>query len=611
MFVCKTVGPGQVNEMRYAIALLVVLLSTIAWLPNDTTIEADSFWTIASYIASCILVFPLEIMLFTATLFVSIFLGLYKINEIKLSLTQLPLTFMDLSIAFRNPDGLLAALKIPHWVLFVVYIVFTGVALIGTSLVLLRLRSLLKGGFPFLRTAIGVGLFLLSTVMLYQFTNLLNGRLQAAMSQDHGVWEPQGVAALSKKVGLLPFLALSYALETSDPTESFSASLGLEPPKPGELSDVINRNVHPAHLAPDRMPNIVVVQAESTFDPNKAFNLTKPAGGAVLTRHPQTRSLGQLRVNPVGGGSWVTEFEVITGVDSRFFGYSGYYTHSSLSPYIKNTFVTYLSKRGYRTQAFYAVPGTFYNARNAYKNYGFQDFYDSIDLGHGMDWSLTDSHLADDVIGWLGPTPDAPFFAFVLTIQNHSPHPCEHFSSEDQFVTTFVADKNFDTNCQLNEYLFRLQSTDAAFEKLVAYLSELERKTGRPFVLLIYGDHQPNTFTGTAGAPHDYSAYRSSVSNKETVFHLVSSLQGVVECCVEALPAALVPSVLSAFTAADADDVYLGMNFYLYAKCGADAFPGATSSGLYGQTTRRDALKPVCKQAEEQAFSAYRRYGIY
>jgi hypothetical protein len=69
--------------------------------------------------------------------------------------------------------------------------------------------------------------------------------------------------------------------------------------------------------------------------------------------------------------------------------------------------------------------------------------------------------------------------------------------------------------------------------------------------------------------------------------------------------------VLSAFTAADADDVYLGMNFYLYAKCGADAFPGATSSGLYGQTTRRDALKPVCKQAEEQAFSAYRRYGIY
>ncbi len=84
-----------------------------------------------------------------------------------------------------------------------------------------------------------------------------------------------------------------------------------------------------------------------------------------------------------------------------------------------------------------------------------------------------------------------------------------------------------------------------------------------------------------------------------------------MSCCDDALPAALVPSVLSAFTATDSQDVYLGINFYLYAKCGADVFPGATPAGLYGQTTRRDALNPLCKQAEEQAFSAYRQYGVY
>jgi phosphoglycerol transferase MdoB-like AlkP superfamily enzyme len=597
--------------MRYALALLVVLPATAVWLSSDATIEAASFWIITSYIASCVLVFPLEIRLFTATLFVSIFIGLYKINEIKLSLTQLPLTFMDLTIAYNNPDGLLAALKIPHWVIFLVYIILTGVALAGTTLVLRRLRKEFKSGFPIRRAAVGVGLFLLSAVMLYQFTGLLDGRLEAAMSEDHAVWEPKGVAALSQRIGLLPYLALSYALERADPTESFSASPGLEPLNPKELSDVIDRYVHPSPHASDRMPNIVLVQAESTFDPNKTFNLSKPVGGAVLTRQADTQSLGQLRVNPIGGGSWVTEFETITGVDSRFFGYSGFYTHSSLSPYIHNTFATYLNSRGFHTHAFYAVPGTFYNARNAYKNYGFQDFYDSIDLGHGVAWGLSDSALIDDVIGRLGPNPDAPFYAFVLTIQNHSPHPCQHFSSQDQFVTSLVGDRDFDTNCELNEYLFRLQSTNTAFEKLDAYLSELERKTGRPFVMLIYGDHQPATFTGTAGAPHDFSPYRTSVSIKETVFHLVSSLPGVVSCCDAALPAALVPSVLSAFTATDSQDVYLGINFYLYAKCGADVFPGATPAGLYGQTTKRDALNPLCKQAEEQAFSAYRRYGVY
>ena len=597
--------------MRYALALLVVLLATAVWLSSDATIEAASFWIITSYIASCVLVFPLEIRLFTATLFVSIFIGLYKINEVKLSLTQLPLTFMDLTIAYNNPDGLLAALKIPHWVIFLVYIILTGVALAGTTLVLRRLRKEFKGGFPIRRAAVGVSLFLLSAVMLYQFTSLLNGRLEAAMSEDHAVWEPKGVAALSQRIGLVPFLALSYGLERADPTELFYTSPGLKPPDPKELSDVIDHYVHPSPHASDRMPNIVLVQAESTFDPNKAFNLSKPVGGTVLTRQADTQSLGPLRVNPVGGGSWVTEFETITGVDSRFFGYSGYYTHSSLSPYIHNTFVTYLGGRGYHTHAFYAVPGTFYNARNAYKNYGFQDFYDSIDLGHGAAWGLPDFALIDDVIGRLGPNPDAPFYAFVLTIQNHSPHPCQHFSSEDQFVTSLVGDRDFDTNCELNEYLFRLRSTNTAFEKLVAYLSELERKTGRPFVILIYGDHQPATFTGTAGAAHDFSPYRTSVSVKETVFHLVSSLPSVVSCCDDALPAALVPSVLSAFTATDSQDVYLGINFYLYAKCGADVFPGATPAGLYGQTTRRDALNPLCKQAEEQAFSAYRQYGVY
>src|ERR1700737_1989863 len=98
--------------MRYALALLVVLLVTGVWLSSDAMLEAAGFWIIASYIASCLLVFPLEIMLFTATLLITIFLGLYKINEIKLSLTQLPLTFMDLTIAVSNPEGLFAALRI-------------------------------------------------------------------------------------------------------------------------------------------------------------------------------------------------------------------------------------------------------------------------------------------------------------------------------------------------------------------------------------------------------------------------------------------------------------------------------------------------------------------
>src|SRR5262245_62227336 len=64
------------------------------------------------------------------------------------------------------------------------------------------------------------------------------------------------------------------------------------------------------------------------------------------------------------GGSWVTEFEVITGVDSRIFGYHGFYTHFYIAPKVKNSFVEYLVRKGYKTAAFYPVEGSFYNAED-------------------------------------------------------------------------------------------------------------------------------------------------------------------------------------------------------------------------------------------------------
>lgn len=81
--------------MRHALALFVVFLVTVVWLSSQAILEAASLWIMISYIASGLLVFPIEIMLFTATSFISIFIVLHQINEIKLSLTQLPLTFMD------------------------------------------------------------------------------------------------------------------------------------------------------------------------------------------------------------------------------------------------------------------------------------------------------------------------------------------------------------------------------------------------------------------------------------------------------------------------------------------------------------------------------------
>src|SRR5262245_36606821 len=74
-------------------------------------------------------------------------------------------------------------------------------------------------------------------------------------------------------------------------------------------------------------------------------------------------------------------------------------------------------------------------------------------------------------------------------------HPCRSFESDRQFLTTFAANVSFEKNCQLNEYLKRTASTSDGFELVLQELRQIERQTGRPFVLLVYGDHQPWSFT--------------------------------------------------------------------------------------------------------------------
>ena len=63
------------------------------------------------------------------------FLGvLEKINETKISLTQMPLTFTDIKIAFQDPEGLVNAMKVEPWALFLAYFLFAALAIAAAFL---------------------------------------------------------------------------------------------------------------------------------------------------------------------------------------------------------------------------------------------------------------------------------------------------------------------------------------------------------------------------------------------------------------------------------------------------------------------------------------------
>ena len=140
-----------------------------------------------------------------------------------------------------------------------------------------------------------------------------------------------------------------------------------------------------------------------------------------------------------------------------------------------------------------------------------------------------------------------------------------------QMPVRFADTLDFEPNCTLHEYVRRLRSTEAAMAKVEGYLRDLEARDGRPWVLMVYGDHQPFTFTGTHMVRYDFGPFRTSAPETETFYHVRASDPMRLRCCLREVPATLLPTLLSAFVSQGPRDLYLGVNLWLHERCGYDA----------------------------------------
>jgi hypothetical protein len=184
-------------------------------------------------------------------------------------------------------------------------------------------------------------------------------------------------------------------------------------------------------------------------------------------------------------------------------------------------------------------------------------------------------------------------------------------SPPGSFPARFSGTAEFAANCALHEYLRRLDSTTTAVRALIQYLEGVEARTGRPFVVALFGDHQPATFTGSGDFVVDVAPFRTAEDMYTTFFHVLSSTASRFECCTESLPVAALPTLLSGFVASGPDDLYLGENLWLYANCGSNAirqdFAVRMSSLEAGNSGKRSS---VCEAAYRRAIAAYRGAGI-
>jgi len=197
-----------------------------------------------------------------------------------------------------------------------------------------------------------------------------------------------------------------------------------------------------------------------------------------------------------GGGTWTSEFALMSGMAHTSFGDAGLYAPYNLAPRISHSLPKVLHAAGYRVIAVYPMSGNFINARNAYRFYGYDAFYDGQDFG--LSWESSDN----DVMQVFDQVYDKekkaignqPLFVMILTLRQHGPHmtPLAELPTpynKPLFPGLFhPADLDEWLNLNLGNYLYRLAGSDAA----VAHLEKKLLDGDRPALLFHFGDHQPS-----------------------------------------------------------------------------------------------------------------------
>jgi hypothetical protein len=116
------------------------------------------------------------------------------------------------------------------------------------------------------------------------------------------------------------------------------------------LSDIANDPLPLMAAVPARTidyPDIIVIQHESIFDPRILGLPIEPTIEAFLS--PGNGLHGILNVDIFGGGSWQSEFSLLTGLSSASFGSNAYYLFKQGAGRFHNSLPHALAALGYRT----------------------------------------------------------------------------------------------------------------------------------------------------------------------------------------------------------------------------------------------------------------------
>jgi phosphoglycerol transferase MdoB-like AlkP superfamily enzyme len=229
-------------------------------------------------------------------------------------------------------------------------------------------------------------------------------------------------------------------------------------------------------------PHIIMVHDESSFDIRVAPDIKVPDG---YGSHFQSFD-GKARhflVESVGGPSWYTEYNVLAGLSARSFGKFAYHVTQIAAGRVERGLPTALRRCGYRTFSIYPALGAFMSARSFQAGTGVEHFFDQQALGTNR---IEPDQFYYDAARRLieRERGEGSMFIFVYLAQNHWPW---HHRWRPDLLPEWTDPGNTPV---IDEYLRRQAMSARDYAGLLAQLRS--DFPDEPFLLVRYGDHQPD-----------------------------------------------------------------------------------------------------------------------
>lgn len=303
--------------------------------------------------------------------------------------------------------------------------------------------------------------------------------------------------AIDKRVVSTYFGNIAFAYEDYGLPYCFSASLfntGISEPngytkkamakidKDGELNQTA------ASRSSNELPNIIVVQLESYFDvANAEFFTTSEDACPNLHNLYQNYSNGYFKVPSVGAGTANTEFEVLTGMNLRYFGPGEYPYKTYSKKHPTESAATALASLGYGTHALHDNTGNFYSRANVFNNMGFDTFtskefmnvLQTTENGWAKDEILT-HHIMEAM-----DTTKQEDFVFTVSVQGHGNYPETQVIENPKIKVEGIEDEALKNKWEY--YVNQVYEMDQFVGDLIKAVEE----RNEPSVVVFYGDHLP------------------------------------------------------------------------------------------------------------------------